>query len=235
MATGDSRGYVQIWNVQKRLMLNLFKAHEADVLTLSVFSYIDAQTEGKRVLTTLLVSGGVDAKLCVFSHHEEEGTEENEGWWIHAATYRSHTHDILCSTMHLLTHNASALFLTSKTSNLRHQLAFLAEKAAAPASSEAPEAPEAPEASQKPSAESSSDLPELRPLNEDLAMLAIISGGVDGNLIVYNLQGRLESLTLRLYGYPSFYCPVVATQPSHCLLQVALRWFFRCSSTTASS
>ena len=230
VATGDSRGYVQIWNVQKRVMLQVFKAHEGDVLTLSVFSYIDAQTAGKRVPTTLLVSGGVDAKLCVFSRRDEERTGEpgeTEGGWIHAATYRSHTHDILCSTVRLTANNASTLFLTTKLKTLKHQLDVLQRNAQAAATV-------LPAGSSEPGA-AGWELPVLRPVNEDLSMLAIISGGADGNLVVYNLQGRLESLTFRLYGFPSFFCPAVAAQGKHCLLRVGDGRVCQRSSITAWS
>ena len=238
MATGDSRGYVQIWNVQKRVMLQVFKAHEGDVLTLSVFSYIDAQTAGKRVPTTLLVSGGVDAKLCVFSRRDEERTGETgetESGWIHAATYRSHTHDILCSTVQLTANNASTLFLTTKLKTLKHQLDVLQRNAQAAAHPSRGTAGAVLPAGSSEPVPASWELPVLRPVNEDLAMLAIVSGGADGNLVVYNLQGRLESLTFRLYGFPSFFCPAVAAQAKHCLLRVGEGAVCQRSSTTAWS
>ena len=208
------------------------------MLTLSVFSYIDAQTAGKRVPTTLLVSGGVDAKLCVFSRRDEERTGETgetESGWIHAATYRSHTHDILCSTVQLTANNASTLFLTTKLKTLKHQLDVLQRNAQAAAHpSRGTAGTVLPAGSSEPIA-ASWELPVLRPVNEDLSMLAIVSGGADGNLVVYNLQGRLESLTFRLYGFPSFFCPAVAAQAKHCLLRVGEGAVCQRSSTTAWS
>ena len=83
IVTGDSRGYVQIWDIMRRrygdielvlgLMTQNHKAHEGDVLTVSVFCYIDQASDipsDSHSPTTLIVSGGVDAKvqLCVVFH-----------------------------------------------------------------------------------------------------------------------------------------------------------------------
>lgn len=65
IVTGDSRGSVQVWDVSKRIMLENHKAHEGDVLTLSVFSFLDASGgEQPSAPQTMIVSGGVDAKVC---------------------------------------------------------------------------------------------------------------------------------------------------------------------------
>ena len=64
IVTGDSRGNVEIWDVEKRVMEESFIAHEHDVLTLSVFSYLDCMDRNTDCMpSTLIVSGGVDAKV----------------------------------------------------------------------------------------------------------------------------------------------------------------------------
>lgn len=71
IVTGDSRGSVQIWDVSKRIMLENHKAHEGDVLTLSVFSFLDASGgEQPSAPQTMIVSGGVDAKVCEGWHDD---------------------------------------------------------------------------------------------------------------------------------------------------------------------
>lgn len=61
---GDSRGNLQIWNTQKRIMQDNHKAHEGDVLSLSVFTYYDYSASSTALYpTTLIVSGGVDGKV----------------------------------------------------------------------------------------------------------------------------------------------------------------------------
>ncbi|KNB44062.1 hypothetical protein JH06_5393 [Blastocystis sp. subtype 4] len=65
IVTGDSRGYVQIWDIMRRLMTQNHKAHEGDVLTVSVFSYIDQASDipsDSHSPTTLIV------QLCVVFH-----------------------------------------------------------------------------------------------------------------------------------------------------------------------
>ena len=77
VATGDSRGCVQIWDIVHRtsyshlshglgVMVQNHKAHEGDVLSLSVYHYIDQSGEQSHLtpsVTTLIVSGGIDAKV----------------------------------------------------------------------------------------------------------------------------------------------------------------------------
>ena len=70
---GDSCGSVQIWDISKRIMLQNLKVHEGDVLALNVFSYLD-KTEASSVIspraTTLILSGGMDAKVWLPSLHD---------------------------------------------------------------------------------------------------------------------------------------------------------------------
>ena len=211
IATGDSRGSVHIWDISKRLMIRIFKAHEGDVLTLSLFSYMDAQSSLEAVPSAILVSGGVDAKLCVFS--KIVGKYGSGSSWEHSATYRSHTHDILCSAVTILSRNASALYLTLATKSLHHQLDDQGEyqsKRVHPSDS----------SDDHERSPSTKDDPVLRGVHDNLSMLTIMSGGADGNIVVYNLEGRLESLTFKLLGYPTFYNPAVVARSHHCLLQV---------------
>ena len=77
VATGDSRGCVQIWDIVHRtlyffishpsgVMVQNHKAHEGDVLSLSVYHYIDQSGDQSHLspsITTLIVSGGIDAKV----------------------------------------------------------------------------------------------------------------------------------------------------------------------------
>ena len=61
---GDSRGNLQIWNIRKRIMQDNHKAHEGDVLSISVFTYYDTSASSTTLYpTTLIVSGGVDGKV----------------------------------------------------------------------------------------------------------------------------------------------------------------------------
>ena len=210
IATGDSRGSVQIWDISKRIMIRIFKAHEGDVLTLSLFSYVDAQSSREAIPSAILVSGGVDAKLCVFS--KIIGSYGSRTRWEHSATYRSHTHDILCSAVTILSRNASALYLTLDTKSLYHQLDDRREHHSkrihhSDTSYDREESP------------STKEDPVFRGVRDNLSMLTIISGGADGNIVVYNLEGRLESLTFRLLGCPAFYNPAVVARSHHCLLQ----------------
>lgn len=67
VVVGDSRGNLQIWNINKRIMQDTHKAHEGDILSISVYSYYDysSLTSSSAPLypTTLIVSGGVDGKV----------------------------------------------------------------------------------------------------------------------------------------------------------------------------
>ena len=218
IATGDSRGSIQIWDISKRIMTRAFKAHEGDVLTLSLFSYMDAQSSSEPIPSAILVSGGVDAKLCVFS--KIVGKYGSGSSWEHSATYRSHTHDILCSAVTILSRNASAVYLTLDTKALYRQLydrkGYKSKRVHRSDSYDDHEE------------SASTEDPVLRGVHDDLSMLTIISGGADGNIVVYNLEGRLESLTFRLLGFPAFYNPVVVARSHHCLLQVSI--LFVCDS-----
>ena len=50
------------------------------------------------------------------------------------------------------------------------------------------------------------------------SMLAIVSGGADGNLVVYNVDSRHEVNTFKLMGFPGFYNPVVSVSEHHIAL-----------------
>ena len=213
IATGDSRGSVQIWDISKRLMTRIFKAHEGDVLTLSLFSYMDAQSSHEPIPSAILVSGGVDAKLCVFS--KIIGKYGSGSSWEHSATYRSHTHDILCSAVTILSRNASALYLTLDRRSLHRQLDDQGEY-------ESKRVHHSDSFDDRERSPSTKDDPVLRGVSDNLSMLTIMSGGADGNIVVYNLEGRLESLTFKLLGSPAFYNPVVVAHSHHCLLQVSI-------------
>ena len=52
------------------------------------------------------------------------------------------------------------------------------------------------------------------------SMLAIVSGGADGNLVVYNVDSRREVNTFKLMGFPGFYNPVVSVSEHHACLIV---------------
>ena len=52
------------------------------------------------------------------------------------------------------------------------------------------------------------------------SMLAIVSGGADGNLVVYNVESRREVNTFKLMGFPGFYNPVVSVSEHHACLIV---------------
>ena len=51
-------------------------------------------------------------------------------------------------------------------------------------------------------------------------MLAIVSGGADGNLVIYNVESRREVNTFKLMGFPGFYNPVVSVSEHHACLIV---------------
>lgn len=52
------------------------------------------------------------------------------------------------------------------------------------------------------------------------SMLAIVSGGADGNLVVYNVESRREVNTFKLMGFPGFYNPVVSVSEHYACLMV---------------
>ena len=54
------------------------------------------------------------------------------------------------------------------------------------------------------------------------SMLAIVSGGADGNLVIYNVESRREVNTFKLMGFPGFYNPVVSVSEHHACLIVCL-------------
>ena len=53
------------------------------------------------------------------------------------------------------------------------------------------------------------------------SMLAIVSGGADGNLVVYNVESRREVNTFKLMGFPGFYNPVVSVSEHYACLVVS--------------
>ena len=53
-----------------------------------------------------------------------------------------------------------------------------------------------------------------------LDMLVIVSGSVDGNLVIYNKDSKQENLTFKYTSYPSFFNPVVSHDGKYCLIQV---------------
>lgn len=73
VVVGDSRGNLQIWNINNRIMQDNHKAHEGDILSISVYSYYDysSLTSSSAPLypTTLIVSGGVDGKVRCHNTH----------------------------------------------------------------------------------------------------------------------------------------------------------------------
>lgn len=105
------------------------KSHEGDVLTVSVFSYIDQASDipsDSHSPTTLIVSGGVDAKvlLCVVFHSQlcVFSNIDSPDQWLHIASYRSHTHDILCSTVRILRGSCTSLYSTIPTKQLKREM-----------------------------------------------------------------------------------------------------------------
>jgi len=76
LASGDSRGQLQLWDVELGVLVCSFKQHLGDVLALS------ASSDGERVF-----SAGLDGKVCCV---ERVGPDE----WVHTYAHRAHTHDI---------------------------------------------------------------------------------------------------------------------------------------------
>ena len=68
-----------------------------------------------------------------------------------------------------------------------------------------------------------STIPVYRGLKDRVpSMLAIVSGGADGNLVIYNVESRREVNTFKLMGFPGFYNPVVSVSEYHACLIVCL-------------
>ena len=68
-----------------------------------------------------------------------------------------------------------------------------------------------------------STIPVYRGLKDRVpSMLAIVSGGADGNLVIYNVESRREVNTFKLMGFPGFYNPVVSVSEHHACLIVCL-------------
>ena len=51
-------------------------------------------------------------------------------------------------------------------------------------------------------------------------MVLIVSGSVDGNLVLYNPHSKQENLTCKYADYPNFYNQVIAHDKHYCLMQV---------------
>lgn len=59
-----------------------------------------------------------------------------------------------------------------------------------------------------------------------LSMLLIVSGSVDGNLVLYNQHSKQENLTYKYADYPNFYNKVVSHHQNYCLMQVLTVSFY---------
>lgn len=57
-----------------------------------------------------------------------------------------------------------------------------------------------------------------------LSMVLIVSGSVDGNLVLYNQHSKQENLTYKYAGYPNFFNPVIAHDGPFCLMQVCFTY-----------
>lgn len=137
VVVGDSIGNVQVWDIVSRVMLQQFKSHEGDVLCIGVYSFVDlskliqrdiqSMIHGEPVesgvksrdgseevfpITSVVVSAGVDNKLCIYNRSDESDQLS------HISSYRVHTHDILCCTIQCMKNNASVFY----NSNVPKQL-----------------------------------------------------------------------------------------------------------------
>lgn len=51
-------------------------------------------------------------------------------------------------------------------------------------------------------------------------MVLIVSGSVDGNLVLYNQHSKQENLTYKYTNYPNYYNRVISHSNHYCLMQV---------------
>jgi hypothetical protein len=66
-------------------------------------------------------------------------------------------------------------------------------------------------------------VPVLRGNREkSLEVLLVVSGGADGNVVLYNPENPRETSTIKYFGFPGFYNGVVTAGIKHCVLQVQL-------------
>lgn len=70
LVIGDSDGNLQFWSISRRILVDSHKAHDGDILSISVFTYQDASRlsfSSNTYPSTIIVTGGVDGKVNLSS------------------------------------------------------------------------------------------------------------------------------------------------------------------------
>lgn len=201
--------------------------------------------------------------------------------WTHTASYRSHTHDILCSTVRILRGSCTSLYSTVSPKQLKREISANLNDKNSPNNDYGVEKKRGYEEGEELmdhetfNSESTVGQKRLRleektnmkvqeksvvktkgrvttdmieeetllemdheeELNQDSddspiflglkdsvpSMIAIVSSGADGNMVVYNVESRQETMTFKLVGFPGYYNDVVSVSAHHVCLMVGKR------------
>lgn len=201
--------------------------------------------------------------------------------WTHTASYRSHTHDILCSTVRILRGSCTSLYSTVSPKQLKREISANLNDENGPNNDYGVEKKrgyeEGEESKDRETFNSESTVGQKRlrleektnmkvqeksvvktkgrvttdmieeetllemdheeELNQDSddspiflglkdsvpSMIAIVSSGADGNMVVYNVESRQETMTFKLVGFPGYYNDVVSVSAHHVCLMVGKR------------
>lgn len=163
----------------------------------------------------------IHLQLCVFSNLE------NQYRWTHSGSYRCHTHDILCTAITLLKDNYSVLYSTTVPKELKKQRNTLRGNRINPYTnavikplSNRKRGREDEEVNSEED-ELEESVPVCSGLTENsLSLVLIVSGSVDGNLVLYNQHSKQENLTYKYTNYPNYFNPVISQDHHYCLMQV---------------
>ena len=66
LVIGDSDGNLQFWSISRRILEDSHKAHDGDILSISILTYQDASRlsySSNTYPSTIIVTGGVDGKV----------------------------------------------------------------------------------------------------------------------------------------------------------------------------
>lgn len=144
--------------------------------------------------------------------------------WTHTATYRSHTHDILCSAVAILKQNYTLIFNTQMKKQIRRQLTTTpstAQSVKRDAVADEPTKKQKEESGAAVDVTPASSLPTLPLLDRaNPSVLVIVSGGADGTLVATSSQSRQENMTVKYYDYPGWFSSVCRCDEEYCLLSV---------------
>ena len=168
--------------------------------------------------------------MCVFSNLAQPNA------WTHTATYRSHTHDILCSAVAILKENYTLIFNTQMKKQIKRQITTslsTARSVKRDAGADEPTKKQKVECGTAVDGIPAPSLPTLPLLDRsNPSVLVIVSGGADGTLVATSSQSRQENMTVKYYDYPGWFSSVCRCDEAYCLLSVGRGCGCECSTTT---